>query len=143
MRKAREPNDKLDRATDRTLHEADRKALRGLCRYSKLERILATPPLQRAFLQTLTQLIIAFASVCSNSSYGLDDVGLLCYYRCHINPHSNEGRHLKVIAKLRLARVSSHASAGSVVRVMSTGRNSITRSSQYAVNNIFIKFVDD
>jgi len=29
MRKAREPNDKLDRATDRTLAEADRKALHG------------------------------------------------------------------------------------------------------------------
>ena len=36
MRKAREPNDKLDRATDRTLAEADRKALRGLWRYNKL-----------------------------------------------------------------------------------------------------------
>jgi len=32
MRKARERNDKLDRATDRTLAEADRKALHGLCR---------------------------------------------------------------------------------------------------------------
>ena len=30
MRKAREPNDKLDRATDKTLAEADRKALHGL-----------------------------------------------------------------------------------------------------------------
>jgi len=30
-RKAREPNDKLDRATDKTLAEADRKALHGLC----------------------------------------------------------------------------------------------------------------
>jgi len=30
MRKAREPNDKLDRATDRTLAEADRKALHGV-----------------------------------------------------------------------------------------------------------------
>ena len=30
MRKAREPNVKLDRATDRTLAEADRKALHGL-----------------------------------------------------------------------------------------------------------------
>jgi len=39
-RKAREPNDKLDRATDRTLAEVDRKALRGLCRYSKLARKL-------------------------------------------------------------------------------------------------------
>jgi len=38
MRKAREPNDKLDRATDRTLAEADNKALHGLCRYSKLAR---------------------------------------------------------------------------------------------------------
>ena len=36
MRKAGEPNDKLDRATDRTLAEADRKPLCGLCRYSKL-----------------------------------------------------------------------------------------------------------
>ena len=27
MRKAREPNDKLDRATDRTLAEADRKVM--------------------------------------------------------------------------------------------------------------------
>jgi len=32
MRKAREPNDKLDRPTDKTLAEADRKALHGLCR---------------------------------------------------------------------------------------------------------------
>jgi len=32
MRKAREPNDKLDRATDKMLAEADRKALHGLCR---------------------------------------------------------------------------------------------------------------
>jgi len=31
-RKAREPNDKLDRATDKRLAEADRKALHGLCR---------------------------------------------------------------------------------------------------------------
>jgi len=31
-------NDKLDRATDRTLVEADRNALRELCRYSKLAR---------------------------------------------------------------------------------------------------------
>jgi len=38
VRKAREPNVKLDRATDRTLAEADRKALHGLCRYSKLAR---------------------------------------------------------------------------------------------------------
>jgi len=38
MRTAREPNDKLDRATDRVLAEADRKALRGLCRYRKLAR---------------------------------------------------------------------------------------------------------
>jgi len=30
MRKAREPNDKLDRATDKTLAEAARKALHGL-----------------------------------------------------------------------------------------------------------------
>jgi len=30
--KAREPNDKLDRATDETLAEVDCKALRGLCR---------------------------------------------------------------------------------------------------------------
>ena len=29
---AREPKDKLDRATDKTLAEADRKALHGLCR---------------------------------------------------------------------------------------------------------------
>jgi len=43
MRKAREPNDKLDRATDRTLAEAHRKALRGLCRYSKLARYGALP----------------------------------------------------------------------------------------------------
>jgi len=43
MRKAREPNDKLDRATDRTLAEADRKALRGLCRYSKLARYGGLP----------------------------------------------------------------------------------------------------
>jgi len=32
VRKAREPNDKLDRAMDKTLVEADRKALHGLCR---------------------------------------------------------------------------------------------------------------
>jgi len=34
VRKAREPNDKLDRATDNILAEADRKrkALHGLCR---------------------------------------------------------------------------------------------------------------
>jgi len=32
VRKAREPNDKLDRATDNMLAEADRKALHGLCR---------------------------------------------------------------------------------------------------------------
>jgi len=31
-RKAREPNDKLDRVTDKTLAEAERKALLGLCR---------------------------------------------------------------------------------------------------------------
>ena len=43
MRKAREPNDKLDRATDRTLAETDRKALRGLCRYSKLARYGGLP----------------------------------------------------------------------------------------------------
>ena len=43
MRKAREPNDKLDRATDRTLGEADRKALRGLCRCSKLARYGGLP----------------------------------------------------------------------------------------------------
>ena len=43
MRKAREPNDKLDRATDRTLAEADRKALHGLCRYSKLARYGGLP----------------------------------------------------------------------------------------------------
>jgi len=29
-----------------------------------------------------------FASVCSTSSHGLDDV--LCFYRRHINPHSND-----------------------------------------------------
>jgi len=43
MRKAREPNDKLDRATDRTLAEVDRKALRGLCQYSKLARYGGLP----------------------------------------------------------------------------------------------------
>jgi len=43
MQKAREPNDKLDHATDRTLAEADRKALRGLCQYSKLERYGGLP----------------------------------------------------------------------------------------------------
>jgi len=32
VRKAREPNNKLDRATNKTLAEADRKALHGLCR---------------------------------------------------------------------------------------------------------------
>ena len=30
-RKAREPNDKLDRVTDKMLAEAERKALHGLC----------------------------------------------------------------------------------------------------------------
>ena len=34
--KAREPNDKLDHVTDKTLAEAERKALHGLCRWSKL-----------------------------------------------------------------------------------------------------------
>jgi len=43
MRKAREPNDRLDRATDRTLAEADRKALHGLCQYSKLARYGGLP----------------------------------------------------------------------------------------------------
>jgi len=43
MRKSREPNDKLDRATDRTVAEAGRKSLRGLCRYSKLERYGGLP----------------------------------------------------------------------------------------------------
>jgi len=43
MRKAGEPNDKLDRATDRTLAEADRKALRGLCRYNKMARYGGLP----------------------------------------------------------------------------------------------------
>jgi len=43
MRKAREPNDKLDRATERTLAEADRKALRGLCQYSKPARYGGIP----------------------------------------------------------------------------------------------------
>ena len=43
MRKAREPNDKLDRAMDRTLAEVDRKALHGLCRYSKLARYGGLP----------------------------------------------------------------------------------------------------
>ena len=32
VRKAREPNDKLDRATDKTLAKANHKALHGLCR---------------------------------------------------------------------------------------------------------------
>ena len=32
VQKAREPNDKLDHATDKTLAEADHKALDGLCR---------------------------------------------------------------------------------------------------------------
>jgi len=43
MRKAQQPNDKLDHATDRTLAEADRKALHGLCRYNKLARYGGLP----------------------------------------------------------------------------------------------------
>jgi len=43
MRKARQPNDKLDRATDRMLAEVDRKALHGLYRYSKLARYGGLP----------------------------------------------------------------------------------------------------
>jgi len=43
MRKAREPNDKLDRVTDKTLAEADRKALHGLCRWSRLARYGGSP----------------------------------------------------------------------------------------------------
>ena len=42
-RKAREPNDKLDRVTDKTLAEAERKALHGLCRWSKLARYGGLP----------------------------------------------------------------------------------------------------
>ena len=38
-----EPNDKLDCATDKTLAEADRKSLRGLCRWSKLARYRGLP----------------------------------------------------------------------------------------------------
>jgi len=43
VRKAREPNDKLDRATDNMLAEADRKALHGLCWWSKLARYGGLP----------------------------------------------------------------------------------------------------
>jgi len=39
VRKAREPYDKLDRAMDRMLAEVDRKALRGLCRYSSVSKL--------------------------------------------------------------------------------------------------------
>jgi len=43
VRKAREPNEKLDRATDKTSAEADRKALHGLCWWSRLARYGGLP----------------------------------------------------------------------------------------------------
>ena len=68
MRKAREPNDKLDRVTDKTLAEVDRKALHGLC-VAILNLIRASIGSQWSLLRP-RQIIFNFYSI----SYTLTSV---------------------------------------------------------------------
>jgi len=75
MRKAREPNDKLDRATDKTLAEADHKALHRLCRYSKLERYGGLPVFKACWLIAVFKFKLFFIIRSKFDFYFLSHLG--------------------------------------------------------------------
>jgi len=62
VRKPRVPNDKLHRVTDNRLAEADRKALHGVCRWTRLARCGGLPVL-RALKVSVAILNLMRASI--------------------------------------------------------------------------------